>query len=129
VPRIPRRCQWAGEAWFDVIDRGHNREAIFADDEDRHAFLRLIGRYQNRFRLCIDHGCLVTNHFQVLVQREDPAQVSPLMAGLLRAYVHHCHRRHGFVGHPGQGRFRMLPDHRDEAEDRGVPLKPEPLSG
>jgi hypothetical protein len=41
----------------------------------------------------------------VLVQLEDPPQVSPLMAGLLRAYVHHCHRRHGFVGHRWQGRF------------------------
>jgi putative transposase len=28
------------------------------------------------------------------------------MAGLLRAYVHHCHRRHGFVGHRWQGRFK-----------------------
>jgi putative transposase len=24
----------------------------------------------------------------------------------LRAYVHHCHRRHGFVGHRWQGRFK-----------------------
>ncbi len=28
------------------------------------------------------------------------------MAGLLRAYVHHCHRRHAFVGHRWQGRFK-----------------------
>jgi putative transposase len=48
----------------------------------------------------------MTNHFHVLVQRENPAQLSPLMAGLLRAYVHHCHRRHGFVGHRWQGRFK-----------------------
>jgi REP element-mobilizing transposase RayT len=48
----------------------------------------------------------MTNHFHVLVEPEDPAQVSPLMAGLLLAYVHHCHRRHGFVGHRRQGRFK-----------------------
>jgi putative transposase len=29
-----------------------------------------------------------------------------LMAGLLRSYVHHAHRRHGFVGHLFQGRFK-----------------------
>jgi hypothetical protein len=29
-----------------------------------------------------------------------------MMAGLLRAYVHHCHRRHGFVGHRWQGRYQ-----------------------
>jgi putative transposase len=106
MARIPRRCQWASEACFHLMDRGHNREAIFADDEDRQAFLGLLGRYQSRFRLRLYHYCLMTNHFHVLVQLEDPAQVSTLMAGLLRAYVHHCHRRHGFVGHRWQGRFK-----------------------
>jgi hypothetical protein len=28
------------------------------------------------------------------------------MAGLLRAYAHRCHRRHGFIGHLWQGRFK-----------------------
>jgi putative transposase len=106
MPRIPRRFQWASEACFHLMDRGHNREAIFADDEDREALLVLLGRYQSRFRLRLHHYCLMTNHFHVLVQLEDPAQVSALMAGLLRAYVHHCHRRHGFVGHRWQGRFK-----------------------
>ena len=32
--------------------------------------------------------------------------LSALMAGLLRAYVHYFNRRHGFVGHLWQGRFR-----------------------
>jgi putative transposase len=86
------------------MNRGHNREAIFADDEDRHAFLNLLGRYQSRFRLRLHHSCLMTNHFHVLVQLEDGAQVSPLMAGLLRSSVHHGHRRHGLVGHRWQGR-------------------------
>ncbi|MGO9918954.1 MAG: hypothetical protein ACLQIB_30185 [Isosphaeraceae bacterium] len=36
----------------------------------------------------------------------DPRQVSTLMADLVRANVHHCHRRHGFVGHRWQGRLK-----------------------
>jgi|GEM_PF-5771725 len=48
----------------------------------------------------------MSNHFHLLVHLTDPRHVSPLMAGLLRAYVHHCHRRHGFVGHRWQGRFK-----------------------
>src|SRR5258708_2433025 len=106
MPRIPRRFQWASEACFHLMNRGHNREPIFPDNDDREAFLGLLGRYGSRFRLRLYHYCLMTNHFHVLVQLEDPAQVSPLMAGLLRAYVHHCHRRHGFVGHRWQGRFK-----------------------
>ncbi len=106
MPRIPRRYQWAREACFHLIDRGHNREAVFADDEDRRAFLGLVARYGRRFGFRLYHYCLMSNHFHLLVQLADPRHVSPLMAGLLRAYVHHCHRRHGFVGHRWQGRFK-----------------------
>jgi putative transposase len=88
------------------MDRGHDRQPIFADDEDRRAFLGLVRRYRDRFHFGLYHYCLMTNHFHLLVQLHDPKHVSPLMAGLLRAYVHHCHRRHGFVGHRFQGRFK-----------------------
>jgi putative transposase len=88
------------------MDRGHNREAVFADDEDRYAFLNLVQRYQKKFGFRLYHYCLMTNHFHLLVQLPDPRQMSALMAGLLRAFVHHCHRRHAFVGHRWQGRFK-----------------------
>jgi putative transposase len=106
MPRVPRRYQWASEACFHLMDRGHNREEVFTDDEDRAAFLGLVERYRTRFRFRLYHYCLMSNHFHLLAQLEDPRHVSPLMAGLLRAYVHHCHRRHGFVGHRWQGRFK-----------------------
>jgi hypothetical protein len=63
------------------MDRGHDREPIFADDEDPHAFSGLLGRYQSQFRVRLYHDCLMTNHFHVLVQLENPAQVSALTAG------------------------------------------------
>ena len=106
LPRVPRRYQWASEACFHLMDRGHNREDIFADDEDRAAFLGLVERYRKRFGFRLYHYCLMRNHFHLLAQLEDARHVSPLMAGLWRAYVHHCHRRHGFVGHRWQGRFK-----------------------
>jgi putative transposase len=106
MPRIPRSLQWSEEACFHLINRGHNRETIFADDADRRAFLELVARYRERFGFRLFHYCLMTNHFHLLVQLRDPREVSKLMAGILRAYVHHCHRRHGFVGHRWQGRFK-----------------------
>jgi putative transposase len=98
--------QWARQACFHLIDRGHDRQPIFDDDTDRQTFLNLVSRYRDQYRFRLYHYCLMTNHFHLLVQLEDPQHVSPLMAGLLRAYVHHCHRRHGFVGHRFQGRFK-----------------------
>jgi putative transposase len=54
------------------------------------------------------------NHFHLLLRLADPADLSPLMAGLLRAYVHYFHRRYRFVGHLWQGRFKSCAV---EAED------------
>src|SRR5262249_10027863 len=62
--------------------------------------------YRERFGFRLYHYCLMGNHFHLLPQLRDARDLSPLMAGLLRAYVHHCHRRHGFVGHRWQGRFK-----------------------
>ena len=95
------------------MDRSHNRSVVFHDDEDRQQCLTLLGRYQQRFRFRLYHYCLMANHFHLLVQLQDPRHLSPLMAGLLRAYVLHCHRRHGFVGHLWQGRFKSPAIQRD----------------
>ena len=103
------------------MDRSHNRSVVFHDDEDRQQCLTLLGRYQQRFRFRLYHYCLMANHFHLLVQLQDPRHLSPLMAGLLRAYVHHCHRRHGFVGHLWQGRFKS------PAIQRQVPVELWPL--
>jgi len=70
------------------------------------SFLGLVARYQRQFHFRLYHYCLMTNHFHLLLQLDQPAQLSRLMAGLLRAYSHHCHRRHGFIGHLWQGRFK-----------------------
>ena len=106
MPRMPRSLQWSDDACFHLMNRGHNREPVFADDEDRFAFLYLLARYRDRFGFQLLHYCLMTNHFHLLVKLRDPRRVSGLMAGLLRAYVHYCHRHHGFVGHRWQGRFK-----------------------
>jgi hypothetical protein len=45
----------------------------------------------------------MSNHFHLLVQLRQPCDLSPL---LQLAYVHHCHRGHGFVGHRSPGRFK-----------------------
>ena len=106
IPRIPRRHLWSDAACYHILNRGHNRTAIFADDEDRTVFLGLLARYRQRYAFRLFHYCLMSNHFHLLLQLQSPRQLSTIVAGLLRAYVHHCHRRHQFVGHLWQGRFK-----------------------
>lgn len=106
MPRTTRAKLWTTAACYHVINRGHNRETVFADESDFTCFLDLLARYRARFRMRLFHYCLMSNHFHLLFQLERPESLSPLMAGLLRSYVHYFHRRHGFVGHLWQGRFK-----------------------
>ena len=84
MPRTPRKQQWTEEACYHVMNRGHNRERIFGDDDDRRHFLGLLARYRERFGLRLYHYCLMTNHFHVLVQLERPADLSKWLSGMLR---------------------------------------------
>ena len=67
---------------------------------DRVQFLELLARYRERFGFALYHYCLMSNHLHLLLRLADPRQLSRLVAGLLRSYVHHVHRRRGGV--PGQ---------------------------
>lgn len=106
MTRIARMYQWTESAAYHVINRGHNRETVFGAEEEMAYFLTLLVRYRNRFDAQIYHYCLMGNHFHLLVRMARPQQLSSFMAGLLRSYVHFYHRRHGFVGHLWQGRFK-----------------------
>ena len=35
MTRIPRWQQWSEQACYHLMDRGHNRDTVFHDDEDR----------------------------------------------------------------------------------------------
>jgi putative transposase len=111
--RVPRYLEWTQEAANHVLNRGHERETVFADDEDRQKILDLVDRYHHRYELRLYHYCLMTNHYHLLVQLDDPRVLSPMMARLQRAYVHYFHRRYQFVGHLWQGRFKSPAIQRD----------------
>jgi putative transposase len=103
MSRIPHKQRWTDEACCHVMNRGHNRERLFCDDDDRRQFLLLLARYRKHFGLRLNHNCLMTNHFPLLVQLQRPAELSKWLADMLRAYVHYFNRRFGFVGHLWQG--------------------------
>src|SRR5262249_20639725 len=106
MPRVARHRQWTEAACYHLLNRGHNRDTVFADETDFGYFLQLLARYRDRLGLRLYHYRLMGNHFHLLLQLPDPRQLSAFVAGLLRAYVHHAHRRTGFVGHLFQGRFK-----------------------
>ena len=45
MPRIPRTKLWTDAACYHVINRGHNREIVFTDEQDFLYFKTLLARY------------------------------------------------------------------------------------
>jgi putative transposase len=106
MARRARRHVWTTAACYHVLSRGHARETIFHDDDDRLRFLDLLARYRERFGFRLYHYCLMSNHFHLLLQLPEARALSPLLAGLQVAYWHHYRRRYQLVGHLFQGRCK-----------------------
>ena len=49
MPRKPRWMQLAADAAYHVLNRGQNRQTVFADTADLRYFLSLLARYRQRF--------------------------------------------------------------------------------
>ena len=82
---MPRRLQVVRGAYYHLMNRGHNREVLFRDDDDYRSFLNLLSRYQGRFTQRLYHYCLMPNHFHLLAGCETAKGLSAWMAGLLRS--------------------------------------------
>ena len=90
-----------------MTSRGNAGQEIFADDEDRHALLEILGDTAERFAWICHAYCLMTNHYHLLLETPD-ANLSRAMRYLNRVYTQRFNRRHGCVGHVLQGRFKSI---------------------
>jgi REP element-mobilizing transposase RayT len=63
----PLRIEFAG-ALYHITSRGDRREAIFEDDEDREAFLRMLGEVVKRYNWICHAFCLMTNHYHLVME-------------------------------------------------------------
>jgi len=102
----PLRLEYAG-ALYHLTARGNARADIFADDDDRGLFLKLLGQEiaQQGWR-CYAY-CLMDNHYHLLIETPEPN----LVAGMRRlngVYTQAFNRRHRRVGHVFQGRYKSI---------------------
>jgi REP element-mobilizing transposase RayT len=107
----PLRIEFPG-AVYHVTSRGDRREDIFADDEDRHGFLELVGQALSRFDAQMLAYCLMGNHYHFVLHTRK-ANLSTLMRHINGVYTQAYNRRHGKVGHLFQGRFKAILVDRD----------------
>ena len=102
----PLRIEFAG-ALYHVMARGNAREAIFADDVDRAAFVDGIERACERFDWMLWAYCLMDNHYHLLIETRR-ASLSRGMREVNGIHTQRFNRRHRRVGHLLQGRYKAV---------------------
>lgn len=91
---------------YHALNRGNNRAAVFADDDDHLAFLQALATTRQRYPLRLLGYCLMTNHFHLLLRPEPGQSISRILQSLTVAHTWRYHKRHHTSGHVWQGRFK-----------------------
>jgi putative transposase len=104
MARLPR-LSLAGHL-HHVIQRGNNRQAIFADREDYETMLALLADSAPRHEVAIHAYVLMVNHFHLLATPATAQGLPQMMQAVGRRYVQHFNRRHGRSGTLWEGRYR-----------------------
>ncbi len=104
MARQPRLAV-AGEL-HHVLLRGHNGQAVFADDADRASFLDLLREPAARLGVAIHAYALLDAEVHLLVTPAEAESLGRLMQSIGRRYGLRFNRRHGRHGALWDGRFR-----------------------
>ena len=89
-----------------VIQRGNNRQSIFADREDFETMLSLLADNAQKFGVAVHAYVLMDNHFHLLLTPETAEGVPLMMQAVGRRYVRYFNDLHGRTGTLWEGRYR-----------------------
>ena len=89
-----------------VIQRGNNRSACFATDEDRAFYLFHLGRMLARTGCKLHAYCLMSNHVHLLLSPDRSEACSNLMKGIGQIYSQYVNKLYKKSGHLWEGRFK-----------------------
>jgi len=102
----PVRIRVCG-GWYHIFNRGHNREAIFSDREDRGHFLELVAAMRDRCGVRVYAYCLMPNHYHLLIGTPE-GNVSRAIQWLNGSYGIWYNRKHDRSGHLFGERFKAV---------------------
>ena len=89
-----------------VIQRGNNRQTIFAEDSDYTAFRDWLSEAAHTHGVAIHAYVLMTNHVHVLATPEHPDSIGKTLQSLGRRYVQYFNYTYGRTGTLWEGRYR-----------------------
>lgn len=89
-----------------MVQRGHNRQAVFLDDEDRLLFRTLLGEAARSEGVSLHAYALYDEEVRLLATPPKAESLGRMMQVLGRRYGAAFNRRHGRTGGLWEGRFR-----------------------
>ena len=89
-----------------VIQRGNNRQPIFASPEDQRFMLALLAENASKFAVQVHAYVLMDNHFHLLATPEADTSLPQMMQAVGRRYVRYFNDRQGRTGSLWEGRYR-----------------------
>ncbi len=89
-----------------LIQRGNNRQAIFASNADYEILLGLLDANARKFEVELHAYVLMSNHFHLLVTPATQTGLPSLMQAVGRSYVRHFNKSQGRSGTLWEGRYR-----------------------
>lgn len=89
-----------------IIQRGNNRQAIFASPQDYEFLLELLEEAAKKFSVAVHAYVLMGNHFHLLATPETSDGVPQMMQAIGRRYVRRFNDAHGRTGTLWEGRYK-----------------------
>jgi putative transposase len=89
-----------------VIQRGNNREIIFAHTEDYSFYLEKLGEALDRYTCQLHAYVLMTNHVHLLITPKEENGIGKVMQSLGRTYVQYFNYVYSRTGTLWEGRYK-----------------------
>lgn len=89
-----------------IIQRGNNRQAIFAGAADYELLLGLLDEHARKHSVAMHSYVLMSNHFHLLATPETQTGIPQMMQAVGRRYVRHFNQSQRRTGTLWEGRYR-----------------------
>jgi len=89
-----------------VMQRGHNRNAIFFEDNDYREYLKILKKISDRYECQIHAYVLMTNHVHLLVTPAHENSISLMFQSIGRLYVTYINKTYNRSGTLWEGRHK-----------------------
>ena len=101
--RKPRHLQAGGR--YHVCARANRKEMIMEANAMKSLFLTVLARAKNKYDFRVENFCIMGNHFHLIIQPINGANLSAIMQWILSVFAMAWNRHHNISGHVWGTRF------------------------